>query len=213
MAIPFKITGAGNQDARYVFKVTFSDALTSAPRIEAWDNPETFPAKTFVGGVTVAKEIFTGTEGNGNIPMLYAVATTSATPGDNWKPTSATAGDANPNRLMGNTNYVSDPTTPSAGESIYFNIGAEIPHDATVPSTSSLAHVIQIRYQYSGPSPTVSFYANEGTEDSPTWTELTPGTNGLRYCDAGTNFAGGEYILSLPESGTIDVPGFGITSD
>lgn len=205
MAIPFQITGAGNQDARYVFKVTFSQELFAAPKIEAWDNAETFPSRTLTGA-TVAKEIFTGTTGNGSIPMLYAIATTSNSPGDNWKPTAATAGSANPNRLVGETSYVTDPTTPSAGESIYFNLGVEIPSDATVPSTTSLAHVIQIRYTYSGTIPVVTFYANEGTETSPTWTEMTPGTNGVRYCDAGTDISISSYKLTLPESGVIDAP-------
>ena len=210
MAIPFQITGAGNQDARYVFRVTFSQGLVSAPNLEAWDNAETFPAKTATGS-TVAKEIFTGTTQNGNIPMLYAAATTSASPGDTWKPAAVTVGAANPNRLMGDTNYVTDPTIPSAGEHIYFNLGVEIPYDAAVPSTSSLAHIIQIRYSYSGTTPNVTFNANEGTEASPTWTELTPGTNGIRYCDAGTNWTSGPYTLTLPESGIIDVPELGIT--
>jgi len=211
MAIPFQITGAGNQDARYVFRVTFSEDLSVSPTIEAWDNILTFPARTTTGS-TVAKEVFTGTTGNGNIPMLYAVATTSSSPGDDWKPAAATAGSANPNRLEGDTSYVTDPTTPSAGESIYFNLGIEVPYDATVPSISSLAHVIQIRYRYSGSVPTISFAANEGTEASPTWTTLVPGNHGVRYCNAGTNWSAGPYRLTLPETGTVDAPELGLTT-
>lgn len=210
MAVPFQITGAGNQNKRYVFRVLFSEDLATAPSIEAWDNAETFPERT-TDGATVANEVFTGTTANGEIPMLYAVSTTSESPGDDWKPSTATAGAENPNRLMGDTSYVTDPTTPSAGESIYFNLGIEVPYDATVPSTESLAHTIQIRYRYSGTEPTVTFYGNEGTETSPSWTEITPGTNGVRYCDAGTAWATGSYELSLPESGTIDAPELGIT--
>jgi hypothetical protein len=211
MAIPLQITGAGNQNARYVFKVTFSQSLSVAPYVEAWDNALTFPAQT-TPGASVAKEIFIGTTGNGNIPMLYAVDTTSTSPGDDWKPAAATAGAASPNRLMGDTNYVEASVTPSAGESIYFNLGAEVPYDAAVPSTSSLAHVIQIRYRYSGSTPSISFYANEGTEASPTWTEFTPGTHGVRYCNAGTDWSAGPYKLTLPESGTVDAPEMGITT-
>ena len=210
MAIPFQITGAGNQDAQYVFRVTFSEDLTLPPCIEAWDNAETFPART-TPGTTVAKEVFVGTTGNANIPMLYAVATTSATPGDDWKPAAATAGSANPNRLMGTTSYVTDPTTPSSGEYIYFNLGIEVPYDAAVPSTTSLAHVIQIRYRYSGTAPTLTFAANEGTEATPIWTTLTTGTDGVRYCDAGTDWSTGSYKLTLPETGTVDAPELGIT--
>jgi len=211
MAIPFQITGAGNQDAQYVFRVTFSNGLSTPPYIEAWDNALTFPSKTSTG-TTVANEVFTGTTGNGNIPMLYAVATTSASPRDNWKPTSATAGSDNPNRLMGNTNYVTDPTIPGAGESIYFNLCIEVPYDATVPSATSLAHVIQIRYKYSGSVPVVTFAGNEGTEAIPVWTELVSGTNGIQYCNAGTDWSTGPYKLTLPEAGTIDAPEMGVTT-
>lgn len=211
MAIPFQITGAGNQDARYVFRVTFSQELSVPPYIEAWDNALTFPSRTTTG-TSVAKEVFTGTTGNGNIPMLYAVATTSASPGDDWKPASATAGAANPNRLMGDTSYVADPTTPGAGDAIYFNLGIEVPYDAAIPSTTSLAHIIQIRYRYSGPVPTVTFDANEGTEATPVWTTLVPGNNGVRYCNAGTDWDTGPYRLTLPETGTVDAPELGITA-
>jgi hypothetical protein len=144
--------------------------------------------------------------------MLYAVATTSTSPGDDWKPAAATAGSANPNRLEGDTSYVTDPTTPSAGGHIYFNLGIEVPYDATVPSTTTLAHIIQVRYRYSGAVPTVTFAANEGTEASPTWTTVVPGNNGVRYCNAGTNWSTGPYRLTLPETGTVDAPEMGITT-
>jgi len=211
MAIPFKITGAGNQDAQYVFRVTFTQELSVPPHIEAWDNALTFPSATTTG-VTIAKEVFVGTTGNGNIPMLYAIATTNATPGDDWRPATATTGAANPNRLAGDTSYVEDPTTPSADESIYFNLGIEIPYDATTPSTTSLAHIIQIRYRYSGLEPTVTFAANEGTEAVPIWTTITPSSNGVQYCNAGINWTAGPYKLTLPETGTIDAPEMGITT-
>lgn len=211
MAIPFQITGAGNQDTQYVFRVTFTQELSVPPYIEAWDNALTFPSRTSTG-TTVAKEVFTGTTGNGDIPMLYAVATTSALPGDDWKPAAATAGAANPNRLMGDTNYVADPTTPTAGGSIYFNLGIEVPYDAAVPSTTSLAHIVQVRYRYSGPVPTVTFDANEGTEATPVWTTIVPGNNGVRYCNAGTVWSVGPYRLTLPETGTVDAPEMGITA-
>lgn len=211
MAIPFQITGAGNQNTRYVFRATFSQALTVAPTIEAWDNALTFPSRTSTG-VTVAKEVFTGTTGNLFFPMLYAVATTSAAPGINWKPAAPVAGSANPNRLMGDTNYVTDPTIPTAGDSIYFNLGIEVPYDCTVPSTVPLAHIIQVRYRYSGSTPSVTFAANEGTEAIPVWTTITPGNNGVRYCNAGTDWSVGPYRLTLPEFGTVDAPELGITT-
>ena len=74
MAIPNKVTGAGNNNAANVFKIMFDQAVSTAPKYEAWDNSETFPAKD-ASGSTTAKEIFTGTTGNGDIPMLYLVDT------------------------------------------------------------------------------------------------------------------------------------------
>ena len=211
MAVPYKLTGAGNNNAQYVFKVTFSTALSTAPKIEGWDNSSTFPAKDSAG-TTVAKEIFTGTAGNSLLAMLYAVSTTSGTPGSNWKPAAATGGSTNPNRLEGTTSYVTDTTTPGAGSSIYFNLGIEVPYDATVPSTTSMAHIIQVRYTYTGSAPSVTFYGNEGTEGTPTWTQFTPGTHGVRYCNASTSWAAGPYKLTLPESSTVDASELGITT-
>lgn len=210
MAIPNKATGAGNNDAQNVFKVTFDQALSTAPKIEAWDNSQTFPDKDAAGSTT-AKEAFTGTTENGNKPMIYAVATTSSSPGSDWKPSSASAGSANPNRLKGTTNYVTDPTTPGLGDAILFNLGIEVPSDATVPSSSSLNTLIQIRYTYTGTAPALTFAFNEGTEGTPSWTTLTPGTHGLRFCNSGT-VGGGPYKLTLPASGTVDASEVWVTT-
>lgn len=206
MAVPFKVVGAGNNStARNVYKVTFSEALSDYPKIEAWDNSSTFPAVD-TSGATTNKELFTGTTGNGNKPMLSAIATTSAAPSSaSWKPVSATAGSANPNRLKGTTSYVTDPTIPTAGGSILFNLCLEVPSDATVPSTSSMAGLIQIRYQYTGNAPIVSWYGNEGTETTPVWTQFTPGTHGIRFCNSTANVSNSAtWKLTLPASGTVD---------
>ena len=212
MAIPNKAVGAGNNNAANVFKITFSQALSTAPKYEAWDNSATFPAKD-ASGSTTAKEIFTGTAGNSSKPMLYLADTNAGAtaPGSNWKPTSATAGSAVKNRLKGTTNYVTAANTPAQNGYITFNIGLEAPYDATVPSTSSMAHLIQIRYTYTGSAPTLTWAFNEGTEETPTWTTLTPGTHGFRYCNTGTSWAAGPYKLTLPESGTVDAGEVGVT--
>ncbi|MDD5068081.1 MAG: hypothetical protein PHN89_00570 [Candidatus Pacebacteria bacterium] len=211
MAIPAKATGAGNNNAQNVFKVTFDQALSTPPKIEAWDNSQAFPAKD-AAGATTAKEIFTGTAGNGTKPMLYAVATTSSAPGANWKPASATAGSDNPNRMKGTTNYVTDPTTPGLGDAILFNLGLEAPYDATVPSSSSMAHMIQIRYTYTGTAPALTWAFNEGTEETPSWTTITPGTHGLQYCNSSTNWAAGPYKLTLPAASVVDAGEIGVTT-
>ena len=204
MAVPAKVTGGGNNStAQNVFKVTFDTALSAAPQIRGWDNSATFPAVDAAGS-TVIKEAFAGTTGNSNKPMFAAVATTSAAPSSNWMPASATAGTANPNRLKGTTNYVTDPTTPGAAGAILFNLSAEFPSDAAVPSVSSQNILIEVLYQYTGvaPVPVVTF--NEGTEGSPSWTTLTAGTHGIRLVNVGTIAGTYKFTLPLTSVDTVD---------
>jgi hypothetical protein len=207
MAIPFKISTMGNQNTRNVLKIVFSEALALPPKIEAWDNSQEFPARDSYGATT-SKQIFSGTTGNGNIPMLYAVATTSSAPGAEWKPTSATAGGAVKNRLKGTTNYVIDPTTPRAGEYILVNIGLEVPYDSAL-TAGAMDHIIQTRYFFSGAIPTVTFYGNSGTESAPSWTRITPPTHGMQFCDLSVE---GNYYLTLPEEGVSDAQVIWVTS-
>ena len=200
MAVPAKAVGYGNNStAQNIFRITFSTALSSAPKYEAYDGG-TFPA---VGAATtVANTVFAGTAGNGSKPMLSLVATTSAAPASAWKPASATAGSANPNRMKGQTNFVTDPTTPGAGGIIRFNMVLEVPSDATTSST--MAHDLLIRYTYTGGAPTLTWAFNDGgTEAVPVWTTLTPGTHGMRHTRAGT-IAGGPYLANIPASSTED---------
>jgi len=206
MSLPFKITTIGNKDTANVFKATFSEALALPPKIEAWDNAETFPERTSYGATTI-KQIFAGTTGNESLPMLYAAATTGSSPGSDWKPTSVTAGGATINRLKGSTNYVLDPTTPDAGESITFNIGLEVPYDA-VETAGEMEHTIQLRYFYSGDTPTVTLHGNSGTEGTPVWEEITTDTTGIRFCDVTIE---GDYHLTLSQAGTVDAQNAWIT--
>ena len=143
---------------------------------------------------------------------MYLVDTNAGatTPGASWKPATATAGSANPNRLKGTTNYVTATNTPALGKTITFNMGAEIPSDAAVPSDSSCNFLLQIRYTYTGVAPALAYAFNEGSEAVPSWTALVPGTNGLRLCNAGT-VAGGPYKLTLPSSGTVDAAEIWVT--
>jgi hypothetical protein len=215
MSIPAKVQGGGNNSAaQNVFKVDFSQALSAPPTLKMWDNSSTFPAVDAAGSTT-AKEAFTGTSGNSNKPMYGLYATTSAAPGAaNWFPSSATAGSANPNRMKGSTNYVTDPTTPGAGGSIKFNLSAEFPSDATVPSSSSQNILLEVGYQYTGSAPSLSYYFNDssagGTEGSPSWTAFTPGTHGIRLVNSGTS--AGTYKFTLPTSGVSTVGELWVTA-
>jgi len=113
MAIPSKAVGGGNvSTASNVFRVSFSQALSAAPQYQMWDNSSTYPAVD-ASGSTTTKEAFAGTSGNSNKPEYALVSTTSAAPSSSWLPGSATGGSANPNRMKGTTNYVTDPTTPA----------------------------------------------------------------------------------------------------
>ena len=133
--------------------------------------------------------------------MMSLVDTSSGAPASNWKPSSATAGSANPNRMKGQTNYVTSTVTPTAGTAIRWNMVLEVPSDATTGST--MAHDMLIRYTYTGAAPSLTWGFNEGTEGSPTWTPLTLGTHGHRHCRSGT-VGGGPYLANIPAAGTED---------
>jgi hypothetical protein len=83
---------------------------------------------------------------------------------------------------------------------IRFNLSAEFPSDAAVPSTSSQNILLQIGYQYTGSAPTLSYaYNDAGSDSAPIWTAFTPGTNGIRLVNSGT--VAGTYKYTLPSSG------------
>jgi hypothetical protein len=199
MAIPAAAVGYGNNStARNVFRVTFSTALSAAPKYEAYDGAS-FPATG--SATTTALEMFAGTAGNGNKPMLSLVDTSTGAPASAWKPASATGGTANPNRMKGTTNYVTATATPGAGGTITWNEVLEVPTDAT-PGSAGQAHDLLVRYSYTGSAPALTWAFNEGTEGTPTWTTMTPSTHGLRHCRTGSG--AGNYIANIPASSTED---------
>jgi hypothetical protein len=192
MAIPDNATGGCNNDAANVLRITFSTALSSAPKYEMYDSSQTTMA---TGSAT--------TTNNGcfsaSPPMYSLVDTTNATPGSNWVPGSATGGSANPNRMKGTTNFVTSPATPGAGGVIKFNMCVSVPSTATESTT--MAADLLIRYQYTGSAPSLTWAYNDGSEGSPNWVTLTPGTHGIRFTKSGT-VAGGPYETTIPTSGT-----------
>jgi len=208
MAVPSKVIGGGgSNNATKCFRAVFSQALSSAPKIEAWDNAQTFPSVD-ASGATTAKEIFTGTTNNGLKPCLAAwsggAEASGNLPGASWHPTSAVAGSANPNLLKGQTNYISATNTPGLGGNTVFNLSLKIADDMTIPSTSSMSFLIQIRYTYTGTAPTVTFAYNDGgTEGSPSWTTFVPGSNGMRFCNSGT--VAPTYVLTVAGAGETTV--------
>jgi len=203
MAVPCKATGYGNNSvARNVFgfKIGASDALSSLIKYECYDNDQTFPAVDTV--MTTSNDIFVGTSGNSNKSMICLVDTSNAAPTSAWKPASATAGEANPNRMKGQTNYVEqDGSVLSNDGRATFNMVIEIPSDAT--TAMAMGFDLLVRYTYTQSSaPTVSFQINEGTEGTPTWTTLTPGTHGIKHCRSGSSSS--DCYANIPESSTED---------
>jgi len=199
MAIPSKIVGAGNNStAQNVIKVTFSEATSNIPTLEAWDN---------FSFNSIAHEIFTGTTGNGDIPMLSAVATTDAGPSSDWLPSSATAGGATINRLKGDTNYVNLASSAiSASGSVLFNLCWSVPFDASIPS--DMEAVLVIRFEYTGPAPVLTWEFNDddegGTEGTPVWTTITAGTSGHQIIPTDSGATAGSLMLHRPVSGVIE---------
>lgn len=201
MSIPTAIVGAGNSSAaQNVFRVTFSQALSSVPTLESWDDA------TFS---TTIREQFTGTPGNGNIPYVSAVATTDSAPATIWKP-GVVAGGAVANRLLGLTNFVNlSIAVPIAGGAVRFNIDFELAVDTSVPATNTFG-VLAVRFAFAGATPSLTWQINDqvagGTEGAPQWTSLTPGSAGnfIRPADAGANSA--NPIITKPTSGVASAP-------
>lgn len=188
------VTGGGDITKQYVFCLNFSEELSSDPRWEAWDNAQTFPTADTYGSTTTGA-LFVGTTAYAR-PMIALMATTAAA-GSTW-PSTATAGNANPNKLYGTTSYVTDTNYPGGTNGkIYFNIAADIPHD--LEPSEDLNWLLQCRYSYTGSTPTLTWTYNTGTEGTPSWTGLTPGTHGIRLCAAG---ASDPYYANIPYSGT-----------
>ncbi len=195
MAIPSVVVGGGNNsDAVNVFQITFSEATSDAPVLEAWDD------YTFT---TTAHEIFAGTAGNGSRSMLGGVATTDGAPSSDWMPADATGGAQTINRLLGSTNTVAlDDGAILAAGTVTFNLNWTIPSDATIPS--DLAAILVVRFSYAGSAPILTWAYNEGTEGSPSWTTITPGVAGNKIKPADAGSTQSTVVLHRPVSGVQD---------
>lgn len=204
LAAPFKPAGIGQVAAQNVFKVTFSQALSTNPKLQAWDD---------YNMDSVTNKIFVGTTVNGDKSMIGGIGLTSA-PSASWFPSTETAGSAvnTATLLRGNNGFaLLSGSAPGAGDSVYFNIDYKIPSDL-VPA-DNVAHVIGIEYQYTGAVPNVTWAANKGTEGTPDWDTLTHGMKGsapvandteIAPCDTGEGNDGtGTYKLTIPSSGQI----------
>ena len=78
----FKPVGIGAVAAKNVFKIVFSEALSAAPQLTAWDDYLM---------ATVLHKIFTGTTVNGSKPMIAGIGLT-AQPSASWWPSDKVVG-------------------------------------------------------------------------------------------------------------------------
>ncbi len=138
------------------FKLT-SNAVSyaTAPRITAWDSN---------AHSTTTEEIFAGTTGNSNVPLLKARGQTVNTAPPQWwgeandatlhaldSTGAITCGNNTGNEenavLEGDTNYLVSSAVDINGTPQYFNLALSVPDDATT-GVDAIDVVLTIRYTY-----------------------------------------------------------------
>lgn len=156
---------AGNQNARYVFRVTpLSYDCSDLTRITAWD---TYACSSY------AYESLAGTAANGFKSSIAAFDTTNQTSGAGWATgLTATSGAVHngANRLKGGVNYVElgdgsgGVTPPVTGEKRWFQLAFSVCSDSTAGTTGH-ACVLSITMYYTGTAPTPKLeYNSSGTD-------------------------------------------------
>ncbi len=147
---------AGTPRAGMMFELT-SDAVSyaTAPRISAWDSN---------AHTTTAEEIFAGTAGNSNIPLLKARGqNVSTTPPQWWGEANDPAlhaldgtgaivcgnntGNEENAVLEGDTNYLYASAVDINGTPQFFSLALSVPDDATT-GVDVIDVVLTIRYTY-----------------------------------------------------------------
>lgn len=198
---PFQPVGIGQNAAKNVFKVTFSQDLSTIPKLKAFDD---------YNMDSVANTLFVGTAANGYKSLIGGIGCTVA-PSASWWPSTEIEGVAvdGASLLNGNSGFcLLASSTPEADDSVYFNLDYNIPYD--LEPSDNTNHVVGIEYQYTGTTPTVTWYGNDGgSEGSPSWTQLQPGLKGsapidtdteIRPCNAGEGATGtAQYKLGIPQ--------------
>lgn len=218
--------------ARNVFAITVSQALSASPQFEAYDGGTfpAVGSGTTVAGKALAGTAGNGNRSMLSVVSTGAAAPSAAwkpanasagaaNPNRVKGQTSYVVAQETQNGgsgigawglpftkaagALGNATGAIDGTQNPAGV-IRWNECFEMPSD--VVPTDNLTQDLLFRYQYTGSAPTLKWYFNDfsvgGTEATPVWTELTPGSHGVRHCNAGTT--AGNYKLDIPPSGTVD---------
>lgn len=202
----FKPTGIGQVAAKNVIRVTTSQPLSTNPKFQGWDDENLN---------TTLNDIFVGTAGNGNKPMVGAIGML-VQPSASWWVEALIAGAAvnNGSLLKGSLGFVLlTSTPPGVSGQMFINLDYRIPHD--LDPAAIVAHSLSLEIQYTGPPPSLTWEANKGTEGTPVWQALVSSIKGsaiaiggteIRPCDVGSGGDGTEtYKLSIPASGQIFV--------
>lgn len=194
---PFKIANCGPFNAKKIFKVKFSQPLSSVPELRCYDNSQTYPN---TGELTTSSYIvFAGSTANGNKPMLMMVDTTRVSPGVTSWYTQATIGAGVATCMMkGDTSYLKfrySSASMVANASLTWNALMKVPHD--VNPTMTRQHDVTVRYTYTSTIPNVEFFANNqhagGNDSVAVWGTITPDSQGVRF---GSSTATNTSILA-----------------
>lgn len=196
-----QVTGYGNNSTdRNVFGFLTDEDLSSLIKYYAYDNDETFP--TVDDLATADNEVLAGANSL-LLSMVSLVDTSNAAPSSDWMPSGATGGEANPNRLQGDTSYVEqDGTILSAAGRATYNMVVEVPSFAL--TSMAFGFDLKIVYSYTGAVPTPKFQINIGTEGTPIWEDIseTSSVYGILHTRTGSGLAGdGNYNANIPETG------------
>jgi len=184
---PFKVSGACRSTDNNVFRVKFSQPISSVPELRCYDNSNTFPV---IGNSTATTfTIFQGSGANAGKSMLIFLDTRRAGPAaSNWYASPEVLGAKATIRMCGDKAYLKfrySSTAASLVANTYFTWNAimEVPCD--VNPTLTRLHDVVVRYTFTSTIPVVSFHANNlhagGSNAVPCWGTVTPSTHGIRF--------------------------------
>lgn len=201
---PFKVFGVGATSVKNVFKVKFTQAVSTIPQLLAFDNNTT---TFYLTGDLFSSDfdIFSGTNETENKPLLKIVDTTRDTPSNAWYTEATIKENCATCMMHGLSSYIKFRYSLSsmvAGASMTWNSLIEVPWDLTYSSTTR--HDLAIRYAYNGTIPNVTFYANNetlnGNDITPVWTDIDSSMVGILFGDENSTLD--KVTMKVPSSGS-----------
>lgn len=188
---PFKVSGACRSTDNNVYRVKFSQPISSVPELRCYDNANTFPV---VGASTATTfTIFQGSaamiaNANGKGMLIFLDTRRAGPAASNWYAAPEITGAKATVRMCGDKAYLKfrySATAASLVANSYFtwNSIMEVPCD--VNPTMSRLHDVVVRYTFTSTIPAVSFHANNlhagGSNAVPAWGTITPSSQGVRF--------------------------------